>query len=283
MAEGFFASLLRVEPTGAGSFTARLHDFEGVSFGGDALARLVLAASHDQPDRVLHALHASFLRPVPPAVPVAIRVESLGDGRTLARRRAWIEHGDRILCHAALSFAAPGSDGPAWQDAPAPRAPAPETLPPDVEVAREEGWTWDLEREEFEWGFVDRPWRAWERGEPASDSRWLMWLRPRQPLPGDPRVHAAALAYASDSLSHWSVCARLGRDYGPGFYVSLDQLVHVHRPSPWDDWWLFESRSELAHAGRALWQRRIFARDGTAIATVQQEGRIRLPPVAQGG
>jgi acyl-CoA thioesterase len=52
----------------------------------------------------------------------------------------------------------------------------------------------------------------------------------------------------------------------------------VHRAAPWDDWWLFESRSEIAEGGRALWQRRIFDRGGAAIATVQQEGLIRLPP-----
>jgi len=277
MASGFLASLLRVDRAGEGEFTARLHDFEGVSFGGDALGRIALAAAQTAGDRRLHALHASFLRPVPPGVAVTIRVESLGEGRTLARRRVAIEHERRLLCHATASFAVAAAVGPRWQEVEAPRVPAPETLPPDTEVAREEGWTWDLEHEEFAWGFVERPWRAWEHGEPASDSRWCTWMKPRDPLPDDPHVHAAALAYVSDLLSHWSTCRRLGRDHGPGFYVSLDHALHVHCPMAWNDWWLLDSRSEVAHDGRALWQRRIFTRDGALIASIQQEGLIREP------
>lgn len=278
MGSGFLASLLAIERAGDDGFRARLHDYDGVSFGGDALARMALAASDTAAGRALHALHAVFLRPVPPAVPVAIRVEVLAEGRRLARRRVWIEHEGRTLCHAIASFTDHAADAPRWQEAQPPAVALPEALPPDLEVAAQEGWRWNLDEEEFAWRFVDRPWRAWERGEVASDSRWCVWLQPRDPLPDDDAVHAAALVFASDLVSHWSACRRVGRDPGPGFYVSLDHALHVHRARRWDDWWLLESRSGVAHDGRTHWERRFFARDGALLATVSQEALIRLPP-----
>jgi acyl-CoA thioesterase II len=271
---GFFASLLTVEPRSEWEFAARLHDYEGATLGSDALGRLVLAAGHTVQDKSLHAFHASFLRPVPAGIPLAIRVEPLMDGRRLARRRAALDCHGRLHCEATASFAVPTRDGVNWQDVAMPPVPPPETLPKDVAVAEAEGWTWDLEHEEFEWGFLGERGRMSREGGAASDSHWSVWLRPRLPLPAIERVHEAALVFASDYVSHWSASRRLGRTFGPGGFASLDHQVHVHRLPIWDDWWLFHSWSDVAHAGRALLHRRIFARDGALIASVAQEGLI---------
>jgi acyl-CoA thioesterase-2 len=271
---GFLASLLTVDRRGAWEFAAQLFDWEGVTFGGDALARLALAAAHTVEEKALHSFHASFLRPVPGGVPLEIRVDPLSDGRRLARRRAVLDCRGRVHCEATVSFAAPTPDGVAWQDVAMPPVPAPETLAKDVGIAEAEGWTWDLEHEEFEWGFLGERGRTSREGGPASDSHWSVWLRPRQLLPAVERVHEAALVYASEYVSHWSAARRLGRAFGPGVFASLDHQVHVHRMPIWDDWWLFHGWSDVAHAGRALWHRQIFARDGALLASVRQEALI---------
>jgi acyl-CoA thioesterase II len=270
---GFLASLLAVERRGEWEFAAQLFDWEGFTFGGDALARLALATGQTVEDKALHSFHASFLRPVPARVPLAIQVEPLSDGRRLARRRAALACHGRLHCVATASFAAPTPNGVGWQDVAMPPVPAPETLAKDLAVAAAEGWSWDLETEEFEWGFLGERGRARD-GAPASDSQWSVWLRPRQPLPATWRMHEAALVYASDYVSHWSASRRLGRAFGPGVFASVDHQVHVHRQPIWDDWWLFHSWSDVAHAGRALWHRRIFARDGALVASVAQEALI---------
>jgi acyl-CoA thioesterase-2 len=188
-----------------------------------------------------------------------------------------LEVDGRARCEATVSFAEPPKAGAQWQDVAMPSVPAPESLPKDVDVAAANAWPdWNLDEEEFEWGWVDEPWRAWEGGV-AAESRWSTWLRPRAPLPPDPRVHAAALALASDYLSHWSASRRLGRAFPPGSYVSLDHVVHVHRGPVWDDWWLFHDRSDVAHGGRPLVHRRVFTRDGALVASVVQEALIVEP------
>jgi acyl-CoA thioesterase II len=274
---GFLASLLRVERVGEYEFRAALRDFGGSSFGGDALGRAALAASLTCEGKALHALHASFLRPIPPGVPLELRVEALADGRRLARRRVGIRHEGRLLVDATASFAAPGDGGAAWQEAEAPAVPAPETLPSDVELARTEGFTdWNPDEEEWAWGFLGRTWLSGSTpgGEPSG---WRLWLRPRQPLPDDPRVHAAALAYSSDYWSQMSAARRLGRRLEAGGFVSLDHVLRIHQPARWDDWWLLDNWSEVARDGRALWHRRVYARDGALLASVSQEGLVVDP------
>jgi acyl-CoA thioesterase-2 len=274
--EGILASLLRVERTSDAEFRAVLRDFGGSAFGGDALGRAALAASATCAGKALHALHATFLRPLPAGVPLQLRVEALADGRRMARRRVEIRSAERLLCDVTASFVEPAA-GAAWQEAEPPRVPPPETLPTDVEVARAEGWSdWDPGVEEWEWGFIGRPWLA--GSTPGGEaSAWRVWLRPRRPLAGDPHVHAAALVYASDYWSQISAARRLGRRLQPGGFVSLDHALRIHRPGLWDDWWLFDDWSEVAFAGRALWHRRVFTRDGTLVASVSQEGLVVEP------
>jgi acyl-CoA thioesterase-2 len=271
---GFLASLLRVDRVGELAFSARLHDYGHGSFGGDALGRAALAGSLTCGRKLLHSLHASFLRPLPAAVPLGILVVPLADGRRFARRRIEIRQEERLLCHVTASFVEPGTAGEAWQEVRPPAVPEPEELLGDEELAQREGWPgWDPEQEEFAWRFVGRP---YDPSEPASGdaSRWSVWLRPRAPLPDDPRVHAAALAFLSDYSSQWSAARRLGRRLDAGAFVSLDHVVRIHRPPRWDDWWLSHAWSEVAHAGRSLWHRQLFDREGGLIASISQEGLI---------
>jgi len=263
------AAVLAVEERGHDYFTIQLESFDGASFGGETLGCATLAAARTCPGRVLHSLHACFLRPVPAEVPIEMYVERLSDGRRLARRRVVIRREGKLLFEQMASFAAPGG-GVEFQDAvPPPEVPAPEQLPSDQQVAHEEGWDgWWLTP--VEWRWTGKPWLP-ALGE---CSRYAAWVRPRLPLSTDPAVRNAAVAYLADFHSHWPVARKLRRNFEPAGYASLDQAVWLHRSLPWDDWWLLVSESDIAQAGRALCRRTLFTRDGRLVATMVQESTV---------
>ena len=98
-------------------------------------------------------------------------------------------------------------------------------------------------------------------------------------LPDDPLVHDAVLAYASDYSLLEPVLRRHGLPWTtPGLKMaSLDHAMWFHRPTRADDWVLYVQQSPSAQGGRGLGIGRMFAADGTLVATVAQEGMIRVP------
>ena len=264
------AEILRIEPVRDGEFAARFEDFWGATQGGDVLARAALAAAASCPGLELRSLHASFLRPVPPEIRVVLRVEALAGSDGAAHRQVRIA-GEQLFCQVMASFAPPGR-GLGYQD---PRPPAdlpqPEDLPSTLEQARSEGWG------EYAQGPIEfrraRP-RVWP--DPAGDTSGphVEWMRPRAPLGDDPRLQMAGLVFLADFYSHWAFERRVGRGFDAGRFETLDHALWIHQPARWDDWWLLETRSEVASAGRGLSRRRIFTRDGRLIASAAQEALI---------
>ena len=98
-------------------------------------------------------------------------------------------------------------------------------------------------------------------------------------LPDDPNLHRAALAYASD----YTILEPVLRGHGipwsePGLKVaSLDHAMWWHRFARVDEWLLYVQESPNAIGGRGLSSGRIFRRDGTLVASVMQEGMVRVP------
>ena len=264
------AEMLSIERVREGEFATRCEDFWGASLGGDLLARAALAAASSCEGLQLHSLHAVFLHPAPPGLRLALRVEPLADDRDGARRRVRIA-GDRLLGEVVASFA-PAGDGIGYQDAaPGADLPPPEDLPSTLEQARAEGWA-DYARGPLEFRRA-RP-RIWPDPTGDTSGPHVEWLRPRAPLPDDPRLQMAALVFLADFYSHWAFERRVGRGFAVGRFQPLDLALWVHRSVRWDDWWLMETISEVAHAGRGLSRRRIYTRDGRLIATSAQEARI---------
>jgi acyl-CoA thioesterase-2 len=89
---------LAIERASEDSFRKRFRGWEGRSFGGTTLALAALAAGRTCEGRALHSLHAYFLRPVPPEVPVELVVERQSDGRRFAQRRVQVRRVGRLLC-----------------------------------------------------------------------------------------------------------------------------------------------------------------------------------------
>jgi acyl-CoA thioesterase-2 len=58
--------------------------------------------------------------------------------------------------------------------------------------------------------------------------------------------------------------------------ASLDHALWIHRDFRVDDWLLYAQESPMASHARALTRGQIFTRDGALVASVAQEGLIRL-------
>jgi acyl-CoA thioesterase-2 len=266
--------------------------FRGVSpdasrqrvFGGQVAGQALVAAARTLDDeRPVHSLHAYFLRPGDPAVPILYEVDRIRDGRSFATRRVVaIQHG-RAIFNLAASFHAP-EDGlehqidvteVMWDGR---DAPDPETLPDWRERMapfREHVPHYDEPRP-IDTRVVD--WSVVERQEPNPPYQ-RVWLRASGRLPDDPVLHKCVLTYASDMtlldttlIPHGVKGAMDGRI----MMASLDHAMWFHRPFRADEWMLYVQDTPSAHGGRGLARGSIYTADGRLVVSVVQEGLIRL-------
>ena len=121
-----------------------------------------------------------------------------------------------------------------------------------------------------------------QRGGSEHLAEQLIWFKALSKLPDDPQLQAAALAYASDYSILESILRRHGISWAhPGLAsASLDHAMWFHRPARVDDWLLYVQDSPSAQNGRGLSLGKIFAREGSLIASVAQEGMIRIPEIS---
>jgi acyl-CoA thioesterase-2 len=113
--------------------------------------------------------------------------------------------------------------------------------------------------------------------KPKAD-RFNVWFKTTDPLPDDPVIHRCALAYASDLTLLDSSLVPLGRTlFEPVFMgASLDHALWIHRPFRADEWLLYSQDSPNLHGSRGLSRGLIYRKDGTLIASVMQEGLVRI-------
>ena len=254
--------------------------FRGVSwkddrprvFGGQVAGQALVAAGRTvDGERVVHSLHAYFLRPGDPSVPIIYEVDRIRDGKSFTTRRAVaIQHGEAIFTLAA-SFHVPeeGFD----HGIPMPEAPSPETLPRADELEPPTpGRLWA--RQPIDIRYVGGP--PWA-SEPSPSGRQLVWIRADGTLPDDPVLHTCVVAYASDYTLLGSSLVPHGRSYFRDdiMMASLDHAMWFHRPFRADEWLLYSQASPSASGGRGLAMGAIFRRDGVHAVSVVQEGLIR--------
>jgi len=255
----------------------------GRVFGGQVLAqglvacgRTVTPAEGEAP-RPIHSLHAYFMRPGDDTQPIHFSVEKMRDGRSFSTRRAHAIQNGRPILSMSCSFQEP-SGGLDHQDE-MPDVPGPDGIPSladtfggiDHPGAQHMVDGRPIEQRHVEGNLFLAPGEE----EVAQQS---VWIKAIGQLPDDPLLHAAVLAYASDYALLEPVLRRHGRQWvGGGLNVaSLDHAMWFHRPVRADEWVLYSQQSPSAQGGRGLGMGRMFAADGSLVASVAQEGMLRV-------
>jgi acyl-CoA thioesterase-2 len=264
--------------------------FRGVSpqedrqrvFGGQVAGQALVAAGRTvDPERHVHSLHAYFLRPGDPLVPIVYEVDRIRDGRSFTTRRVVaIQHGKAIF-NLQSSFQVIES-GPEHQY-PMPDAPDPDALPTIRE--RLEPYADRFPPAFHDWIRRDRPIDTrsaqlprWLDPDPGvREPEQLVWIRADGSLPDDPLLHACIVVYASDfTLLDTAVMAH-ARSWDDDRFMmaSLDHAMWFHRPFRADEWLLYHQKSPSAYGARGLAEGFIYRRDGALTTMVIQEGLIR--------
>jgi acyl-CoA thioesterase-2 len=250
-------------------------------FGGQVAGQALVAAGRTVPDdRPVHSLHAYFIRPGDPSVPIVYTVERVRDGRSFTTRRvSAIQHGRTIFTLSA-SFHAP-EPGPEHAD-PIPQAPPPDQVERNADrltrllgevPARIPGSPIDVRSV--------GPMSVEAARDPAlRGTRNLIWLRVVGDLPDDPLLHVCLMTYASDLTLLDSVLTGHGLSFldGRTAGASLDHAMWFHRPFRADRWLLYAQESPVAHGARGLARGQVFTADGNLVVSVMQEGLIRTAP-----
>ena len=256
----------------------------GRVFGGQVLAQSLVAATRTiGDDHTPHSLHGYFLRPGDINEPITFSVDRLRDGRSFSTRRVQAFQKAEPIFSMIASFQVrdPGLE---HQDEFPEGIPAPETLPSAAEMMGDNphpvAQYWAKARP-FDMRHVDSP--IYFNVEGAKVAHQAVWIRALGTLDEDPALHRAALAYASDYTILESIYRRHGIAWThPGLKsASLDHAMWFHRDARVDQWLLYVQESPSAQGGRGLAIGRIFTADGRLVATVAQEGMVRVPELVK--
>ena len=252
-------------------------------FGGQVLGQALSAAQRTvDPARAVHSLHAYFLRAGDIEAPIVYEVDRARDGKSFSVRRVVaIQHGQTIFNFSA-SFQI--SEAGVEHQMSMPEVPQPEDLsPPEplppAELAKipVKLQRWLGMKGPFEFRHV---YPRNELNPPKRPPFQQVWFRLIDRAPDDPTLHRAMLAYASDF--HLIGTATL--PHGISFLqrhvqmASLDHALWFHRPFRVDEWLLYACDSPSAQGARGLARGMIYTRDGALVASIAQEGMIRILP-----
>lgn len=249
-------------------------------FGGQVVGQALMAANRTVEDRVAHSLKGDFLRPGDPKTPIIYEVDRIRDGRSFATRRVVaIQHGRAIF---AMSVSFQTQEAGLEHQLPMPTVAEPEDLP-DPEIFRSAA----LARapEEFKhWYEGERPFEQHviDPVDPIEPEKrpphMCVWLRAAGPVPEDTPLHQCLLAYASDmNLLDTCVLPHGLSWMDPSFQsASLDHSIWFHERFRADEWLLFVQDGPRASGGRGFNRGLVYTRDGRLIASVVQEGLIRV-------
>lgn len=250
-------------------------------FGGQVIAQSLVAATRTvPPERAAHSLHAYFILPGDPKVPILYEVDRIRDGKSFTTRRVVaIQHG-RAIFSSSISYqiAEPGVE----HQLPMPDVPMPEELKSERELLAKDRDK--LPADFVRWIERERPvdFRSVDFRSPLSEEKvppvQHLWLKSAGPLPDDPALHKAVMAYASDMSLLGTGLRPHGLNWVKGNVqaASLDHAIWFHRDFRFDEWLLYAQKSPAGAGARSFNRGEIFTRDGVLVASVAQEGLIRV-------
>ena len=253
----------------------------GRVFGGQVVSQSIVAAELTvDPERPIHSMHGYFLRPGDIRHPITYSVDRIHDGHSFTTRSVRAYQGGQPIWSMIASFQTP-EEGLEYQSATMPDVPDPESLPSEASLVKSAGESlanyW-VHRRPFAMRHVGAP--IYLEADPSREPRQAVWVKAIGPMPDDPMLHRAALAYVSD----YTVLEPVLRGHhiawiDPRLRVaSLDHALWWHRFARVDEWLLYVAESSTAQNGRGHTSGQFFTRDGELVATVVQEGMVRLKP-----
>jgi acyl-CoA thioesterase II len=249
-------------------------------FGGQVLAQSLSAASQTvDGERVVHSLHAYFLRPGNVKRPIVFHVDRIRDGSSFTTRRVVAVQEGRAIFNLAASFQRP-EEGFEHEQA------MPETPPPEQCKSERDHLASLGERvPPFALERVGRRGFELRTVQPIDDvfaptpqpPLRKVWLRADGSVPDEPNVHRQLLVYASDFMFLTTALLPHGAAFmSPGMQIaSLDHVMWFHRPVRVDAWLLYVMESPSAVGSRGLVRGRIYTREGRLVASTAQEGLVR--------
>ena len=248
-------------------------------YGGQVIAQALAAAYHTVDERMCHSLHAYFIRPGDPSIPVIYDVDRARDGGSFTTRRVVaIQHGKQIL-NMSASF---HNNEPGWSH----QHKMPDVDGPDGLLNRAELREPHAHRiQEKHRGDFVRP-RPIEIREVAprdlfdpglaGDSNHL-WFRMEAAKGASPQMQHCLLAYASDI----NLLGSALRPHGLTWFqrkimtASIDHAMWFHGPISFEDWHLYSMDSPFSGGARGFNRGSIYAHDGRLVASTAQEGLMR--------
>jgi acyl-CoA thioesterase-2 len=259
----------------------------GRLFGGHVAAQALMAAGRtvegvlDGTQRA-HSLHAYFLDAGAADTPIDYAVERVRDGRSFATRSVRASQAGRAIFTVTCSFHR-DETGPEHRIA-MPDVPPPEScidLEAYLHARRARHGGNEVRFSDLRRPIELRPIAPPEPGAPdrgATTQRF--WVRALNTLSEDMLLHACVATFASD----YTLLGAMRRPHGggPGYgrstllTASLDHALWLHRPFRMDQWLLYDQASPISGHGRGLSQGHYFTADGELVASMCQEGMLRL-------
>jgi acyl-CoA thioesterase-2 len=247
-------------------------------FGGQVAAQSLMAAGRTVDTGRPHSLHAYFLRPGDPTVPILYEVDRIRDGRSFTTRRVVaVQHG-RAIFHLSASFHA---DEPGLtHQFTMPVVPDPDeldSLAVRLEPYRDTLGDWFAKPHPIDQRHIgELPFSRNASREPVQ----RLWIRADGSLPDDPLLHACVATYASDMSLFDTMLAphNVSWDDADFMGASLDHCMWFHRPFRADEWLLYDMDSPTAYGARGLARGFLFTREGALAVSVVQEGLMRMVP-----
>ncbi|MGY4720836.1 acyl-CoA thioesterase [Naumannella huperziae] len=253
------------------------------AFGGQVLAQALMAASRTVPqERLMHSLHAYFLRPGRTTTPIIYDVEATRDGGSFSSRRVLARQNGAVIFTMSGSFHLP-EPGLEHADVMPADVPAPEDCPHLAEVQQRltgrSPLTWQSEFGVLDFRLAGSTQPGGGIDDPEHPARARVWMKVNEPLPaaaaGREAVwNQAILAYASDLTLLAAALVPHGATREGLQMASLDHSMWFHRPFSVEDWLLYDQASPSASGAVGLSTGRIF-QSGALVASVAQEGLIR--------
>jgi acyl-CoA thioesterase II len=263
--------------------------FRGVSpkdrwqrvFGGQVLGQALVAAYRTVEERICHSLHAYFIRPGDPKVPILYQVDRSRDGKSFTTRRVVaIQHGEQIF-NMAVSFQVQEQGLEHQFDAP--KVKGPDGLENEEERRRRLAHQLPEAVREHVTRVNPIELRQVEEDDDLMNPKKAppfqhVWMKVRGEMPSDLAMHQCVLAYASDMTLLDTCLMPHGISWFSGKLQSssLDHAMWFHHPLRVDEWLLYAQDSPSGAGARGFNRGSIYTREGKLVASVAQEGLIRV-------